>query len=133
MRIQSASESMAASWLQIAPEVKSILRPDKMHPGVAASRAMPAPTERAYVEGILRRTREASAKMGLSQAGLAALLRIGKDTYKTYETRSPLPHYLIEQFCGVTHTDVHYFVTGRQRQPSAVQAVQPSPSKHRRA
>lgn len=78
-------------------------------------------TERRYIEGILQRTREARERAGLSQAQIAAALRIGTTTYKQYEHRSPLPHYLIEAFCLLTKTDIHYFVIGRRYVASAAQ------------
>jgi len=74
-----------------------------------------AASEKAYLVGLFARTRAARERLALSQQGMAALLRIPKDTYKTYEGRSAMPLYLVEQFCGITHTDIHYFVTGRHR------------------
>lgn len=94
MRAHSASESMDASWVQFAPNVKGEMRPDKLHP---RPQYPGVPTERAYLERLLARTREARERLGKSQAEMAVLLQIPKDTYKTYETRSPLPHYLIDR------------------------------------
>lgn len=109
------------------------MRPDKLHPpehnpGVT--------TERAYIERLLTRTRAARERLGKSQAEMAVLLQIPKDTYKTYETRSPLPHYLIEPFCGITGLSLHFFVTGKRAgaKPGVQEAEAPKvahrPTKH---
>lgn len=100
--------------------------PGQFVPGRADSR--PVTSERQYVDGLLQRTKEARNRVGASQAEMARMLRIGHSAYKRYEDRTPLPHHLIEAFCGITQTDIHYFVTGRHRPVLVVNRPAPEPS-----
>jgi transcriptional regulator with XRE-family HTH domain len=40
--------------------------------------------------------------MGWTQKQMAKALSISRENYKKYETRTPLPHRYIEQFCIIT-------------------------------
>lgn len=78
-------------------------------------------SEREYLDAILARTKAARISSGRSLSEMAVALsqatgdELSKDTYKEYERRSPLPHFLIEPFCTLTGIDVRYFVTGDQQ------------------
>lgn len=61
----------------------------------------------------LKRTKEAREKLRWSQTFVADALGIPFERYKKYETRSPLPHYLIVKFCTLTGTDLQFFITGK--------------------
>jgi transcriptional regulator with XRE-family HTH domain len=43
---------------------------------------------------------------GMTQAEMADILGVGAEAYRTYESRVPLPHHLIEQFARVTGIDI---------------------------
>lgn len=62
------------------------------------------------------RTAELRRLRGFTQADMAALLAIPLARYKKYETRSPLPHYLLERFAALTKVSVETLVTGRNRE-----------------
>ena len=47
-----------------------------------------------------------------TQSKMAKLLGIPIDRYKKYETRTPLPHYLIERFATLVGRDIAYVLTG---------------------
>ena len=38
-------------------------------------------------------------------AEMAATLGIPQARYTKYETRTPIPHYLIKRFCAITNSD----------------------------
>lgn len=71
-------------------------------------------TERAYLTGLINRTRAARERLGISQARMADLLRVDRESYRMYERRTPLPHFLIESFCALTGIEVHEYVTGKR-------------------
>jgi transcriptional regulator with XRE-family HTH domain len=57
--------------------------------------------------------REAREARGWTQAQMALALGIPAERYRKYETRSPLPLYLVERFALITGRDVVYLVTGK--------------------
>ncbi len=65
---------------------------------------------------------------------MAAALGWGEDqqpTYSKYESRTPLPHYLISQFCRITGVRVEWLVTGEGPGP-AWQPVYPAAKPRRK-
>jgi DNA-binding XRE family transcriptional regulator len=58
-----------------------------------------------YRHAFLARTAQARERAKYTQAEIAEILDITQDTYKQYEKRTPLPHYLIPRFCLATKTD----------------------------
>lgn len=71
--------------------------------------------ESAFNEIFIARTKALRMERGLLQAEMADKLAVSLDRYKKYETRSPLPHYLIEPFAEVVGRDVTYVLTGKLR------------------
>lgn len=56
-----------------------------------------------YVTEFLARTREARERAGYeTQAEMARALKMDPTRYSKYETRTPLPHYLLARFCQLT-------------------------------
>jgi transcriptional regulator with XRE-family HTH domain len=45
---------------------------------------------------------------------MATALGIPVDRYRKYETRSPMPHYLIPQFAQVVDRSIEYVMTGKE-------------------
>lgn len=78
---------------------------------LAVNRPSPAKYRAAFVQ----RVRAARVLSGKSPADMATLLGVPKDTYHRYETRTLLPHHLIELFCDLTGTDIPRLITGLQR------------------
>lgn len=44
---------------------------------------------------------------------MATALGVPPERYRKYEYRSPLPHYLLEQFAVIVGRDLEYILTGR--------------------
>lgn len=62
------------------------------------------------------RTKRLRAESGRTQTEMAELLGVTYETYKKYETRSPLPHFLIPRFAELVHVEIALMFTGRRRQ-----------------
>lgn len=67
----------------------------------------------AYRAGLCKRLKEVRLSLGLGPKEMADLLGIKVETYKKYETRSPLPHYLIPRVLEISGYDAWYFMTGK--------------------
>jgi transcriptional regulator with XRE-family HTH domain len=52
---------------------------------------------------------------GMTAADMAALLHIPADRYRKYETRSPLPAYLMPPFCQIIGVDLEHLLIGKAR------------------
>lgn len=59
------------------------------------------PAISAYRDAFAARVKQAREARNLTQKELSEILEIDQGTYKQYETRSFLPHYLIRRFCLV--------------------------------
>lgn len=64
---------------------------------------------RAYIA----RVKEARKLTGRTQQEMATALGISLDRYKKYETRSPLPPYLLPRFAAIVGREVDTIMTGR--------------------
>lgn len=77
-----------------------------------------------FNEALCARVKQLRDERGWTQEQMATALGIPYDRYRKYEYRTPIPHYLIEQFAGITGRDVEYVLTGkstaRRRGPAAV-------------
>lgn len=68
-----------------------------------------------FLADFLGRTVAARALKFKSGREMAIALGWGEDqqaTYSKYETRTPLPHYLIQQFCKIVGVEVEWLMTG---------------------
>lgn len=68
-----------------------------------------------YLAAFLERTRRLRGEKGWTQAQMALALGIPEERYRKYETRTPLPHDLLERFALITGKSIHYIVTGREQ------------------
>ena len=50
---------------------------------------------------------------GWNQAQMAAAIGVPFERYKKYETRSPMPHYLLPRFAQQVDRNVEYLLTGK--------------------
>ena len=76
-------------------------------------------TPSAYEDAFRRRVRTARALRTEEPKEMARLLGVREDTYYRYETRTMLPHYLMQRFCELTGVTVDWLVKGPQPgQPS---------------
>jgi len=83
-------------------------------------------TPTAYEDAFRRRVRAARGLYTDEPKEMARRLGVREDTYYRYETRTMLPHYLIEKFCEITGVTVDYLIKGPQPgQPSHTGIVAP--------
>ena len=64
------------------------------------------PTKTDFRDAFCARVRAAREASGYTQKEMARLLGVSADNYVKYESRSHLPHHLIERFCLITKTDM---------------------------
>jgi transcriptional regulator with XRE-family HTH domain len=62
--------------------------------------------------GRVKRFRE---ETNMSAAEMADLLDIPADRYRKYESRSPLPVYLVPKFCRIVGCDLEHLILGKAR------------------
>lgn len=72
-------------------------------------------TPTTYRNAFVQRVRSARILAEKNPLEMAQLLGVPKDTYHRYETRTLLPHHLIETFCELTGQELHWLVTGRHQ------------------
>ena len=84
-----------------------------------------------YKAGFLGRVRAAREAQFETQGEIARALGMEQPTYGKYETRSFLPHWLIDRFCAVCHISPEWLITGRGAGPRW-QSVHPSGKKRKR-
>jgi transcriptional regulator with XRE-family HTH domain len=72
-----------------------------------------------FTLAFIDRTKAARETANLTQLEIATILGIKQDTYKQYETRSPLPHRFIPAFCAATHITSDWLFLGRERRSVA--------------
>jgi transcriptional regulator with XRE-family HTH domain len=72
-----------------------------------------AELEAAFNADLIARVRALREARGWTQSKMAAYLGIPIDRYKKYESRSPLPQYLIPRFADFVGRDIEYVLTGR--------------------
>lgn len=63
-----------------------------------------------YDAALVRRVKELRLRARLSQAQIAMVLGIERETYKKYEQRTPLPQYLYGRFVIVTQSTLEELV-----------------------
>jgi DNA-binding XRE family transcriptional regulator len=76
---------------------------------------MIVPTASEFLAGFIARTQQLREESDLTQEKVATALGVPIATYKMYESRTPLPLFLIERFCIIVRCDVEHLVTGKQR------------------
>jgi transcriptional regulator with XRE-family HTH domain len=54
------------------------------------------------------RVRAARQACGMTQVDLARALGISRRAYQKYQTRTPLPHHLLEEFAAITGVDIEH-------------------------
>lgn len=76
-------------------------------------------TPTSYRKAFVQRVRAARTLAEKNPLEMAQLLGVPKDTYHRYETRTLLPLHLVESFCLLTGTNLHWLITGRQLRPDS--------------
>jgi transcriptional regulator with XRE-family HTH domain len=73
--------------------------------------------EAEFNEKLCARIHRLRNERGWTAGQMATALGVPPDRYRKYEYRSPLPHYLIEQFAIIVGRDVEYILTGKVANP----------------
>ena len=79
-----------------------------------------------FNNALCERVKSARERMGWTAAVMATALGVPADRYRKYETRSPLPAYLMERFTIITGTDLDWLLTGRRRADARPVALPPA-------
>ena len=69
--------------------------------------------EAMFNEALCARVHRLRNERGWTAEQMATALGVPPDRYRKYEYRSPLPHYLIEQFALICGRDVEFVLTGK--------------------
>jgi transcriptional regulator with XRE-family HTH domain len=79
-----------------------------------------ASDEALFNNAYCQRVRDLRDERGWTADQMATALGIPPDRYRKYETRSPMPAYLVERFSLIVGRDVDYVLTGKsKRLPAA--------------
>lgn len=73
--------------------------------------------EQEFNEALLARVHALRIERGYTTEQMAIALGIPPDRYRKYESRTPLPQYLIERFAIIVDRDVEYILTGKSSRP----------------
>jgi DNA-binding XRE family transcriptional regulator len=99
---------------QIVPTVKANLSPPDFPFRGYNTRMTTWPDEATFNEAFCARVKRLRIERGWTQAQMASALDLPFERYKKYETRSPLPHYLIERLALTVDRDPCYVLTGHE-------------------
>jgi transcriptional regulator with XRE-family HTH domain len=69
--------------------------------------------EAKFNDALCARVKALREGRGWTQDQMATALGIPYDRYRKYEYRTPIPHYLIEQFAEIVDRDIEYVLTGK--------------------
>jgi DNA-binding XRE family transcriptional regulator len=103
---------------QIVPKVKAKLSPPFFVVRGYHSRMTTWPDEATFNEAFCARVKRLRIERGWTQAQMAAALDLPFERYKKYETRSPLPHYLVERLALTVDRDPCFVLTGHEHSGS---------------
>lgn len=87
------------------------------HCALMSSQSIDEIRERAFNDAFLERVKDLRKRRGWTQEQMAQALGIPDKRYSKYETRSPLPPYLIEHFANLTGVSIEFLLTGREARP----------------
>lgn len=68
-----------------------------------------------FENALCERVRALREAKGWTAEQMAIALGIPSERYRKYETRSPIPQYLIPRFAQVTDRSIEYILTGKER------------------
>jgi hypothetical protein len=83
-------------------------------------------TPTTYRNAFVQRVRAARTLAEKNPLEMAQLLGVPKDTYHRYETRTLLPHHLLEVFCKLTGQDLTWLITGKHRRHDTAADSEPA-------
>lgn len=104
----------AATVGQFVPNVKAVLSKD-IPANLAEFRRMAnTPRELQFNQAYIARVKALREAKGWTSEQMAIALGIPAERYRKYESRSPLPTYLLEAFAQITDADPLYVLTGKR-------------------
>lgn len=68
-----------------------------------------------FNNALCARVKQFREEKGWTAAQMATALGIPADRYRKYETRSPIPAYLMERFCLIVDCDLENLLFGKPR------------------
>lgn len=69
-----------------------------------------------FNNGYCERTKRFRNETNMSAEEMAKLLSIPADRYRKYESRSPMPLYLVPTFCRIVGCDLEHLILGKPRE-----------------
>jgi transcriptional regulator with XRE-family HTH domain len=68
-----------------------------------------------FNNGYCERVKRFRSETNMTAEQMAVLLKVPADRYRKYETRSPMPVYLIASFCQIVGCDLEHLILGKAR------------------
>lgn len=103
----------AVSMGQFVPFVKDNVSPDFNSNMLHNRRMAITPDEARFNDELCARVARLRAEREWTQDQMATALGVPKERYKKYETRSPMPTYLIPRFAQIMDCSIEYVMTGK--------------------
>jgi DNA-binding XRE family transcriptional regulator len=98
---------------QTVPYVKAIVSRDTARLFCENRRMSEWPDEAEFNHHFLERIARLRIERGWTQEQMATAIGVPHERYKKYETRSPMPIYLLPRFAMQVDRSVEYLVTGK--------------------
>jgi hypothetical protein len=76
-----------------------------------------------FINSLCARTQELRKRKFPAAEQMAILLGVPPARYAKYETRSPLPHYLIPRFAALVGESIEFVLTGRESAAKASKSL----------
>lgn len=85
--------------------------------------------QEAFNRSFIARVKQLREERGWTSERMARALGVPAERYRKYESRTPLPHYLIEPFAILVDRDILYVLTGSpsRRSRTLEQGLRPDP------
>ena len=69
-----------------------------------------------FNNGYIERVKRFRGETNMSAEEMADLLGVPADRYRKYESRSPMPVYLVASFCRIVGCDLEHLILGKPRE-----------------
>lgn len=103
---------------QSVPFVKDYMSPDFARRSCDYRRMIEWLSPEEFNDKLCARVQRLRVERGWTQEQMATAIGVNFEAYKKYETRTPLPHYLIPRFALQVDRDVAYILTGKSAEPA---------------
>lgn len=99
---------------RFVPNVKAVLSKDIPANLAELRRMANTPRELQFNQAYIARVKALREAKGWTSEQMAIALGVPPERYRKYESRSPLPTYLLEAFAQITDADPIYVLTGKR-------------------